>query len=272
MPKKNKTVIPLCKLRPFFGKPMLEASKQLRTCLTVIKSSCRAHGILRWPYPEIQRITRTMKYLEGILDLDSQGVISLGDEERYKYENRYRKLKEHRHQLELHPECINLEWKADGKEFEQHLEQVSDSNTDSYEKDVTWSCSSESRKDRMNQILVTRKQLNDISPSPTSHQLKEGSSTILSQTQQQIDPCFLFLNFILRIGSQGVREMGPELITEMAKVVVPSMDFNHLTNINEHAKTIESIQSKLMALQVKIAELKNQNERLFQLLKDTKSS
>ncbi|EME30380.1 transcription factor [Galdieria sulphuraria] len=286
MPKKNRTIIPLCKLRPLFHKPMREASKQLGTCLTVIKSSCRAHGISRWPYPEIQRISRAMEYLTKILELDSQGVIALEDEERSKFKNRYRKLEEKKYQLECHPECIPIEKESmdNGIEFQQHLEQISDGNTESCQKDISWSCRSENRNVRV-AFFETKRQLNHISPKlPIGKDSKEDSSSLTSsnfgtsnralvEQQQVADPCFLFLHFILRIGSRGVHAMGPELITEMAKKVgSSSTNFHHLTNIHHCTAVIESIQSKLQSLEANIEELKNQNEQLFQILKDRKYS
>ncbi|KAK4528169.1 hypothetical protein GAYE_SCF51G6103 [Galdieria yellowstonensis] len=259
MPKKNRTIIPLEKLQPFFDKPMAEASKELGICLTVIKSSCRAHGIPRWPYPEIQRIQSTLEHLRELLD--SKEVITFRDEERFQLENRYQILQKQKQILERHPESLNK-----GEEWNQSTQQVENNLKSTKTKRI------ENADDQM--VQNSHNMLSHI----TSNEQEDSSSTFLSHTctnfgtcmeqfndsrLQHMDPCFVFLKFILRIGVRGVRLMGPEIVTELAKVFYSA---SSAKDINQYEAEIEMLNARLHSLETKMEELKNQNDQIQQFL------
>lgn len=271
MPKKTKTIIPLHQLRPFFHKPMSEASKQLGACLTIIKNSCRAHGIPRWPYPEIQRLHRTMDYLKRLLELDSQGVVALHTDERVRFENRCKKLEEEI-RLKYHPE--KGEWKSNISQTQWKHKVSDNNNTERCEQhNKTWSCSSDNHYETNKNIsqtspFPTPDKVNDFLSASSSNQTWQYPSQALDKdattiSMSQKDPCFLLLQFILRIGTRGVRTMGPELITEMAKIFFHSDE--DLANIGRCVSEIRNINSRLQCLENNLKEINNQNERLLKL-------
>ncbi|KAL7694336.1 putative RWP-RK domain-containing protein [Plasmopara halstedii] len=57
------------KLRPHFGRPIVDVARAFGICTTFLKKICRRCGIKRWPHRQIRSLNRTIEMLEHVQSL-----------------------------------------------------------------------------------------------------------------------------------------------------------------------------------------------------------
>lgn len=56
--------IKLEKIKKYYNMPILDASKELGVCATILKKTMRSYGIRRWPHRKIASISKIIRFLE----------------------------------------------------------------------------------------------------------------------------------------------------------------------------------------------------------------
>jgi len=63
-PGRKPKIVPFPLIASRFGVPIEDASRELGVCVTVIKRTCRQHGLMRWPFRRIQSQLRPLAEYE----------------------------------------------------------------------------------------------------------------------------------------------------------------------------------------------------------------
>ncbi|GJQ14877.1 hypothetical protein GpartN1_g6668.t1 [Galdieria partita] len=237
--KRNPKYLPLSIMKLYFQKPIHIASKELSVSCSLLRSSLRSYGIRKWPYRYLQRLDKVINFLKDLQVEQDEHNNEMSDNGKRvsSIRRKIEVLVQRKQELEKHPELLGV---REQEEFEITPQNIEFLVSNSLEASVEDTSSDNICAGQKNEIAdchgfstSTNYHLTSLDnfenpeafipdKSRNCHTLKmeieRNPCNLNYQKSQWIeDPCRTFTEFIIKLGEEGIRNLQPSTILDLAK-------------------------------------------------------
>ncbi|GJD08077.1 hypothetical protein Gasu2_23880 [Galdieria sulphuraria] len=239
MTKRKPHSLPLSLLKPYFRKPIHIASKELSVSCSLLRNSLKSYGIQKWPYRYFQRLDRAIAFLKNMEIEQRKHKNEMGVN--VKRINGIRRMTEvfiqKREELEYHPELLSIREQEELETTPQKIEFLISNSLEASVEDASSDSKSTQRKTEGGKChafntgskyytsdfenfenFQTFNPDKDISSYISRVESKKDECNLNFQKQQRMeDPCRTFAEFLIKLGEEGIRNLQPSTILDLAK-------------------------------------------------------